>query len=142
MTEHVHDGGEAQVLDAALTPVGQRETQVLRGHKDRREGVRRLRGQRPLPGKLPCRLRPDPTHLSSPLVVEGEDVVPAAGLALPHQEDSMSFGPRALHQVCCLHPGDGPVEPWVGEEEVVAFLEDLFRQGESDRVWRDKQNPL
>lgn len=68
MTEHVHDGGEAQVLDAALTPVGQRETQVLRGHKHRREGVRRLRGQRPLPVK--------------PTTQPGSDLTPPT-LALP-----------------------------------------------------------
>lgn len=82
----------------------------------------------------PRRLRPEPTHLGSALVVEGEDVVPAARLALPHQEDSVSLRPGALHQVGRLHPGDGPVKPRVREEEVVAFLEDLLRQGERDGI--------
>lgn len=122
------------MLDATLTYVSQRETQVLQRHKDRKEGVRQLRGWRPLPVESPCRIRPNPTHLSSPLVVKGEDVVPAAGLALPHQEDSVSFRPGALHQVGRLHPGDGPMEPRVREEEVVAFLEDLLRLGESDGI--------
>lgn len=96
--------------------------------------MRQLGGRRPLLVELQCRLRPNSTHLGSPLVVEGEDVVPAAGLALPHQEDPVSFRPGALHQVGRLHPGDGPVEPPVREEEVVAFLEDLLRQGESDGI--------
>lgn len=122
------------MLDATLTSIRQREAQMLRRQKDSREGVRRLRGRRHLPVELRRRLRPNPTHLGSSLVVEGEDVVPAAGLTLPHQEDSVPLRPGALHQVGRLHPGDGPVEPRVREEEVVAFLKDLLRQGESDGI--------
>lgn len=81
------------MLDAALTSVGQREAQVLQRHKNGREGMKQLRGRphTPLSGESPGRPRPNSPHLGSPLVVEGEDVVPAAGLALPHQEHSVSL---------------------------------------------------
>lgn len=37
MAEHVHDGGEAQVLHPALTPFSQREAQVLQQDKTTQE---------------------------------------------------------------------------------------------------------
>lgn len=76
------------------------------------------------------------TNLGSSLVVEREDVVSPACLTLPDEKHSVSLGPGALDQVGCLHPGDGPVEPGVGEQEVITLLEDLLRQGKGDGVCR------
>lgn len=76
------------------------------------------------------------TNLGSSLVVEREDVVSPACLTLPDEKHSVSLGPRALDQVGCLHPGDGPMEPGVGEQEVIALVDDLLRLGKGDRVWR------
>lgn len=69
------------------------------------------------------------------LVVKCEDVVSPARLTLSNQKHSMSFWSRALNQVGRLDPGDGPVEPGVGEQEVICLLDDLLRHGEGDRTW-------
>lgn len=38
-----------------------------------------------------------------------------------------------------LNPGDGPVEPGVGEEEVIVLLHTLLCQGEGHGAWRGEQ---
>lgn len=75
-------------------------------------------------------------YLGFALVVERQDIIPAARLALAHQEHPVSLRPRALDQICCLDPGDGPVEPGVGEEEVIGLLDHLLWHGEGGRAWR------
>ena len=88
----------------------------------------------------PPRLRASSeTYLGLPLVVEGEDVVSSPCLALTDQKHPVTLWAGALHQVGRLDPGDGPVEPWVGEQEVVGLLHDLLRQGEGDGAWRTEQ---
>ena len=81
----------------------------------------------------------DQTHLGFALVVEREDVVSPARLALSYQKDAVSLRSRALDQVGGLEARDGPVEPWVGEEEVIRLLGDLLRQGEGGGGWRGEQ---
>lgn len=66
------------------------------------------------------------------LVVKCEDVVSSACLALSDQKHSMSLGSRALNQVGCFDAGDGPVEPGVGEQEVISLLDNLLWQGKGD----------
>lgn len=102
---------------------------MLQRHKH--GGVRRLTHGRRL-----AQFRHHNTNLGSSLVVEREDVVSSACLTLPNEKHSVSLGPGALDQVGCLHPGDGPVEPGVGEQEVIALLDDLLRHGKGDGVWR------
>lgn len=58
-------------------------------------------------------------YLGSALEVEGEHVLAAARLALPHQEHAVALQPPQLHQLSRLHTGDGPVEPGAGGEELL-----------------------
>lgn len=58
-------------------------------------------------------------YLRSALEVEGEHILAAARLALPHQEDAMALQPSQLHQLRCLHAGDGPMEPGAGRQELL-----------------------
>lgn len=78
-------------------------------------------------------------YLCFSLVVKCEDVVSSACLTLSDQKHSMPPWSRALNQVCCLNSGDGPMEPWVGKQEVICLLDSLLWQGEGDRAWRDEQ---
>lgn len=51
----------------------------------------------------------------------------------------MSLRSRALNQVGCFDAGDGPMEPGVGEQEVISLLDNLLWQGKGDGSWRDEQ---
>lgn len=51
----------------------------------------------------------------------------------------MSLRSRALNQVGCLDTGDGPMEPGVGEQEVISLLDNLLRRCKGDGAWRDEQ---
>lgn len=51
----------------------------------------------------------------------------------------MSLWPRALNQVGRLDPGDGTMEPGVGEQEVICLLDNLLGQGEAGGAWRVEQ---
>lgn len=73
-------------------------------------------------------------HLGLALVVEGEDIVSAAGLTLPHQEDSVALQARVLDQVGRLDPRDGAVEPGVQTQEVVRLMVHLLREGKGRRA--------
>lgn len=79
------------------------------------------------------------TYLCFSLVVKCEDVVSSACLTLSDQEHSMSLRSRALNQVGCLDTGDGPMEPGVGEQEVISLLDNLLRRCKGDGAWRDEQ---
>lgn len=76
----------------------------------------------------------DGDYLGSSLVVEGEDVVSPPSLALSHQEVAVTSDPRVLHQVRGTHAGDGPMEPWVGGQEVIRLVVRLLRQSETRRA--------
>lgn len=78
-------------------------------------------------------------YLCFSLVVEREDIVSPACLALSDQKHSVPLRSGALNQVRCLDPGDGPVEPGVGEQEVVSLLDNLLWQGKRDWAWRVAQ---
>lgn len=74
-------------------------------------------------------------HLGLALVVEGEDIVSAAGLTLPHQEDSVALQARVLDQVGRLDPRYGAMEPGVQTQEVVSLMVHLLREGKGRRAW-------
>lgn len=78
-------------------------------------------------------------YLCFSLVVKCEDVVSPASLALSDQKHSMSLWSRALNQIGCLDSGDGPVEPGVGEQEVIGLLDNLLWWGEGEGNWREEQ---
>lgn len=78
-------------------------------------------------------------YLCFPLVVKCEDVVSSSCLTLSDQKHSVSLRSRALDQVGSLDAGNGPVEPRVGEQEVIGLLDRKLGQGEGDRTWRDKK---
>lgn len=110
-----------QVLHSALAPLRQQQAQVLREVKEahcphcpRAVALAVLRGGRAQPTALP--------YLGSALEVEGEHVLPAPGLALPHQEHPVRVRALQLHQLGRLHPGDGAMEPGVAGQEVICFL--------------------
>lgn len=77
-------------------------------------------------------------HLCFSLVVKCEDVVSPACLALSDQKHSVSLWSGALNQVGCLDAGDGPVEPWVREQEVIGLLDNLLCWGKGEGDWRDE----
>lgn len=79
-------------------------------------------------------------HLCFSLVVKREDEVSPPRLALPDQKHAVAVGSGALHQVGCLDPRDGAVKPGERNQEVIGLLDDLLREGEGDRAWRDKRN--
>lgn len=54
----------------------------------------------------------------------------------------MPLWSRALNQVGCLDPGDGTVEPGVGEQEVIGLLDNLLGQGEAGGAWRAEQGQM
>ena len=66
------------------------------------------------------------TYLCFSLVVKREDVVSSACLTLSDQKHSVTLRSRALNQVGCLDAGYGPVEPGVGEQEVISLLANLL----------------
>lgn len=76
-------------------------------------------------------------YLCFSLVVKREDVVSPACLTLSDQKHPVSHWARALNQVGCLDAGDGPVEPGVGEQEVIGLLDNLLWQSNGDGAWND-----
>lgn len=86
-----------------------------------------------------CCIRRCDAYLCFSLVVKREDVVSSACLTLSDQKHAVSLRSRALNQVRCLDAGDGPVEPGVGEQEVIGLLDNLLRWGEGDGGWREEQ---
>lgn len=80
------------------------------------------------------------TYLCFSLVVKREDVVSPPRLTLSDQKHAVSLRAGALNQVGGLDAGDGPVEPRVGEQEVIGFLGNLLGQGERGGAWLDRQS--
>lgn len=78
-------------------------------------------------------------YLCFSLVVEREDVVSPARLALSDQKHPVSLLSRALNQVGRFDTRDGPMEPGVGQQEVIRLLGDLLGRGErGGTCWRDE----
>lgn len=73
-------------------------------------------------------------YLRFSLVVERQDVISSARLALADQKHPVSLRSRALDQICCLDPGDGSVEPGVREQEVIGLVDHLLWRGEGGGV--------
>lgn len=78
-------------------------------------------------------------YLCSALEVEGEHVLAAPRLALPHQEDAVALQPPQLHQLSRFHAGDGPVEPGAGGQELLHLRPRRLRRPPRRRPCPDRE---
>lgn len=132
VVQHVHDGGEVQVLHSALAPLGQRQAQVLREERSMGSATGHGGSGTWGWGYSPPHRAP---YLGYALEVECEHIFSTPCLTLPYQEHSVSVRTLQLNQLSCLHPGDGAVEPWVAGQEVIGFLTGWVQQPPRRSTW-------